>query len=574
MLFRDLELKVQIHPFDTRIRQLFQTAFYQIPRFQRPYSWDRGNVEDFWNDSVASGQQGYFIGSMVLYGGKNGQDLNVVDGQQRLTTITIFLSALRDTFVSIGEDALAAGVQVIIQRPDINNDLRYVLLTESSYPYFQEYVQKLGEPEIKIEPSDEEKGIQLAYRFALGEFRKIVDRTTAETPEPGTKAAVIQALRAVRDALLSLDLIVIQLDNEDDAYVVFETLNTRGKDLEPKDLIKNLLTRYLPRTNATVDVTKIKWNATLKSLANSAANLDMSTYLHHHWLSRYEYTPEKTLFDRFKSRIQKVDAAAYLDEISDEVEIYRRIFEPDNFKWAKEEEPLRRSLQALSVFKVRQPTPLILAILRAYFAKAISLKQARDAVSSIEKFHFMYTAIAGQSSSGGVSMMYAAAARDLSSEADPQKRAKHLQDFRAKLADKLPDRDTFFSGISDLRYSETDTRRRQLIRYVLERADGLERKDAAVDYSKMTIEHVSPQNPPPGTDVDESYPLVGNLLLVSEGLNQKLANKPFAAKKTLMDTAGVPLDATLLAATDWGSAEILTRMRRLSDAVYDATKLM
>ena len=440
---------MDIKPYDSRIQKLFQSAFYQIPRFQRPYSWDKGNIEDFWSDVVMSGTAGHFIGSMVFYSGKNSQDLFVVDGQQRLTTITIFLAALRDTLTDVGETTLAKGVQGFVERPDISAKSRYVLLTETSYPYFQEYIQKQGAAELDIKPSEEEKGIQSAYQFAKAGFGSVVDEIKAKNNTAGKqKRAIKKRLEEFRDALLALDVIVIQLASEDDAYIVFETLNTRGKDLEPKDLIKNLLTKLLPAKSADVDSTKLKWKGMIDALSGSAANLDASTYLHHYWLSHFDYTPERTLFEKVKRKVKKTNAAEFLNGIVADVETYKRIFEPENFKWEKEESQLRNSLIALNIFKVRQPTPLVLALLRAYYARRISLKQARDTTAAIERFHFMYTAVAGQSSSGGVSQMYAAAARDLSAEANQEKRAKHLQDFKAKLKNRLPDKATFKAGFS------------------------------------------------------------------------------------------------------------------------------
>jgi hypothetical protein len=157
-------------------------------------------------------------------------------------------------------------------------------------------------------------------------FRDIVEKTRAgHKSVPSQKAAVRKSLEGFRDALLSLDVIVIQLDSEDDAYVVFETLNTRGKDLEPKDLIKNLLTKLLPAKSADVDTTKIKWNDMIQSVSQSAASLDASTYLHHFWLSRFDYTPERTLFEKVKSYVKKSNAAEFLADIIKDVNTYRRI---------------------------------------------------------------------------------------------------------------------------------------------------------------------------------------------------------------------------------------------------------
>jgi hypothetical protein len=560
---------MNITPTDKRIRTLFQSNFYKIPRFQRPYSWDKGNIEDFWTDAVGGGKDGYFIGSMVMFGDKGDQELFVVDGQQRLTTITIFLAALRDTLLDAGEKDLAEGIQNVIQRNDIANKSRFVLLTETSYPYFQEYVQKLGAPDVTIEPSEEEKGIQSAYNFARERYKAMRDEAAGELEGAKRKIAVRKKLEAARDRLLGLEVIIVQLDNEDDAYVVFETLNTRGKDLEPKDLIKNLLAKLIKPKNADVDPAKIKWKEMIDQIAASAASIDASTYLHHFWLSRYDYTPERTLFDKVKKRVTKSNAVEMLDAMVQDVEQYRRIFEPDNFAWDAEADSLRRSLRALAIFKVRQPTPMILSVLRAYRDKRISLKQARDTMAAIERFHFMHTAVAGLSSSGGVSFMYAAAARDLTNEGDTQKRAKLLQDFIAKLKARRPEEDAFVTGFIELRYSNAETRNRGLVRYILERLDMQVRKDAAIDYSKMTIEHIGPQNPD-GAAPLARYAEIGNLVLVSDDLNGKLKNKGFAEKKAIMNEAKLPLDEIVATAADWNDAVIDQRTEAIAKVVYAA----
>ncbi|MFZ0745905.1 MAG: DUF262 domain-containing protein, partial [Terracidiphilus sp.] len=85
--------------------------FYRIPRFQRPYSWDRTNIEDFWKDAVVENEDQYFIGNCVVYDDKTA--MGVVDGQQRLTTITLLLCALRNAFEIEGFPNLAKGIHAL-----------------------------------------------------------------------------------------------------------------------------------------------------------------------------------------------------------------------------------------------------------------------------------------------------------------------------------------------------------------------------------------------------------------------------------------------------------------------------
>ena len=133
---------MKITCLEKEVGQFLGEAFYKIPRFQRPYSWDHANLEEFWNDVVVENDADYFIGNFVVYDDKGVR--GVVDGQQRLTTITMLLCALRNLFQAQGFNPLAKGVHNLIERPDIKNELYYVLQTETSYPYFQEHIQKFG----------------------------------------------------------------------------------------------------------------------------------------------------------------------------------------------------------------------------------------------------------------------------------------------------------------------------------------------------------------------------------------------------------------------------------------------
>ena len=126
---------------DQEIRKILETNYYKIPRFQRPYSWDKDNVQEFWSDMESHKPSEFFIGSMVVY--IKGNYRHIVDGQQRLTTITILLAALRDKFISIDLESQAKGLQKLIERTNLDNDEEFVIQTGSSYPFFQQQIQKL-----------------------------------------------------------------------------------------------------------------------------------------------------------------------------------------------------------------------------------------------------------------------------------------------------------------------------------------------------------------------------------------------------------------------------------------------
>jgi uncharacterized protein with ParB-like and HNH nuclease domain len=298
---------MKITCLDKQVGQFLKESFYRIPRFQRPYSWDRTNIEEFWNDAVVENESQYFIGNFVVYDDKTA--LGVVDGQQRLTTITLLLCVLRNTFQQHGLSHLANGIHGLIERTDISDQRFYVLQTETSYPFFQEHIQKFGDkPGAGSDAGPEEQLLKQAFEYFQTNMTDVVNAIGAlpNLSQAKKKARIQDELTKIRDKVLSLKLIFTALENDDDAYVIFETLNTRGKDLTLSDLVKSHLARLLKPANSGVDLAKDKWSEIHKVFEASQADLSVSTFIHHFWLSRYEYITEKNLYKSLKERCQFV----------------------------------------------------------------------------------------------------------------------------------------------------------------------------------------------------------------------------------------------------------------------------
>jgi uncharacterized protein with ParB-like and HNH nuclease domain len=565
---------MDIKPVDQTVKTLLESFFYLVPRFQRPYSWDRENVADLWNDAITSEDEDYFIGSFVVYRASQSSDiLLVVDGQQRITTITLLLAALRDALHGDGHEELAKGIQRLIERPDLNNEQRYVLRSESPYPYLQEYIQKYGAPELEPSAGSEEDALKNAYQYLKSQITTVLDAVNVDASIAADKKAAKRKakLLSIRDRLMRLQLILIQLNSEDDAYLIFETLNTRGKDLTVADLVKNHLTRILKVKNKGVDAAREKWENIRAHFDESEEAIDINRFLHHSWLSRSPYLPEKKLFKEIKHTIGKTAAQKYLDQLQADSRLYRRILEPVSYKWKKEERQIFESLRALVLFRVVQPVPMLLSILRAYEGGRLSVKQTRDTLRSMENFHFQFSAIAAQRTGGGTGLMFALAARALEDASTKDKAGKEISRFLAKLRERLPSPAEFAAAFSELQHTEDNSKQRLIIRYLLARLDFHQRKHGAVDYDKMSIEHIAPQKSQPGESAaPANVGRVGNLLLVSETLNNEvLANKPFLKKKSLYQKGSLPLDPTLSSATTWTATEIDARTKAMATLVQE-----
>lgn len=565
---------MNISSIDKTIRTVLNSSYYKIPRFQRPYSWEREHIEDFWNDSIIESSGDYFIGSMVVY--EITEDTyGVVDGQQRLTTITMLLGVLREAFKSIGEENLAKGTQGMIERKDLDDDLNYVLQTESSYPFFHENIQKFDDSDVSEIPiKKEEEHIKKGYDFLLSlvnkELVSIDEKTTISKKEKQEQK--VETLKNIRDKILNLKVIYIELGNEDDAYIIFETLNTRGKDLRVSDLVKNHLTKMLPKSNKSVDLSKDKWTDARTIIEGSNADLNMDSFLHHLWLSKYEFTTQKKLFKSLKQIVNKRNAKDFLNDILNETKIYRETLDTTYREWKKEEEGLKNSLQALTIFRVKQQIPMLLSVMREYDRGGLKLKRVKDIINAIECFHFIFTAITSQRSSGGISFMYAFHARQLD-QADQKDKTKALDDLKKKLRDKLPSRDEFVANFLELNYSSVFTKEKALVKYILTKYDNYYSKQAqtgtAIHYDQMTIEHIFAEKDSSKNIDINNIGKIGNLLLMEEVLNGNLGNKPFIEKKKIYVQSNIYLDDEVKNATDWDENNIIDRTEKIAIRLFD-----
>jgi hypothetical protein len=373
--------------------------------------------------------------------------------------------------------------------------------------------------------------------------------------------------------LLALKLIWVELDNEDDAYLVFETLNTRGKDLQVSHLVKNHLSRLMKVRNRALDPLRHNWSKILKTFETTQADLDVDSYLHHFWLSQSkEYVTAKKLFGSFKRAVTQVNAKATLDQMTKDAVLYRQIGEPTYGKWKREDKHIRASLYAISsVFRMRQPYPLLLSLMRCYRDGLLSKKNVEAALWVIECFHFEFTAIAQKSSSGGISFMYASWAQKLSNAKSPAGRQAILVEIKKSLRERVPSVDDFVAGFKELRYSDEFTRQKRLVQYVLARIeDHLSHGGVAVDFDNMTIEHVASQNPESGgVQIDRDHvAMLGNLLFCDEELQGVLGNKGFEHKKAHLRQSGLGAAKSVVRYAKWTNAEVEARTDELARLAY------
>ena len=563
--------EIQFEPSKTTLRDMLRNDnYYIIPRFQRPFSWDADNFEAFWEDLTKDESSGYFIGPMIVWQETNSHIARVVDGQQRLTVIMMMLCAIRDKFAGLGKSDLAAALHKLIEKQDDDGESRYSLEVEDGTDYFPRAILQES-PNKELKPkTEEEKNLDKINT----NIRKQISRFTNEEREGWE-----DRLKNLRKQLLDLRVILIANDNEDDAYTIFETINSRGKNLEVIDLLKNHLLSKLPGSgNKKADDPKAKWDSMRKNLEATGEyrRLNPNRYLQHWWLSRVEYKSEQHLFSRYKEKIFDAPSAQFhLNELEIDSLNYRHAMTPDSAKWDSSLYVGAQALKGLELFGVVQPAPLLLALVRAVRSEKLTHKQFNNTLRVIESFHYQYTIVSRQSSSGGVTQMYAKAARDLHAARNEDKprdvQAKVLRDITRKLFSRMPTREQFILAFLDrFTYTSDYTTDKRFIQYTLERFTRHEYKNSVIQ--NPSIEHLLPQvNAKTDPKLASAIGSLGNLLLVDRAANaEDLSDKSYQQKKAILQTSS-PLSDTAHALSNdtWGPEEIAQRTRRMAEMAYD-----
>lgn len=568
---------MQITPRDITVRNAFN-CFYEIPRFQRPYSWTDENVEALWRDIIENKGDEYFLGSMIVYS-ENDMTLRIIDGQQRLTTLSLLLACIRDIAKEIGANNLATGTQTFLQKVDEDNRKRSTLARteDSQTPYLQEvYICEIPRLEIKDdEKTDEMRTIDSAYNTLKKhisdtlpeEYSSIKPTETYSTEE---LEKVERELAKIRSRVLDVHILLIELDREEDAYTIFETINTRGLDLSITDLYKNLLSKHL-RNETENDNFNRDWTSLIGEI-QEVNNVDIDTFLYHSWNSRHTFSTRPKLYTNARELVKdKEIAQQILDELKEDWKSYRKLINPSSIEdksnvWIE----IQQSLEALRIFRVQQNVPYLIALLEACEREIIRPGKLATTLSTIEKFHYCFTAITNSRSSGGISSMYCKHARELTSATTSNAAANSIRELVQKLKDRLPKRELFVSKFIELEFSKNEQKKSQLIRYILRTLnDDVDAVKFGLD-DIPSIEHFLPQ----AAASEEGIPIdmignIGNLFLLPKSLNEQLGNKSVEAKLKAIDNSSHSRPRTLLQIKEWGGSQIQDRARRLANASYD-----
>lgn len=552
------------------IRDCFRTCLYEVPSFQRPYSWDLPELKDYWADVVLA-QGDFFFGSTVTWESESRELFNntysIIDGQQRLTTSSIILSVIRDYFSQISQipdseeavgpqsqeymptnelrsqaaDQAKATQKYLITKDDDGNEYPVITRTE---PNYKEVVQNPSAIPSGSKWNGSAQQIGVARKFFEDEIEKQL-----KDLDP---AAALQALKTIRNNVLKARLIQIELSSEEDGFLIFETLNARGTDLRLADLVKNLLVRGGAATSDDRNTIAGRWDRLVDRVQNfneSASNVDQ--FIWQSWNSRRPAVTEARLYKEILKLVGDIPEKhlEYLEELETDSKTYQYFddlqFSVDTSEIAPNSaltiSEVAETIRALNIFKVSVANSAILAVVRKYNSSSLmQRKQLIEVCRAIENFHFQFTALLNSGSTGGTRSRYNRFAVDLENSKSKQDVKKSITIFTEKLKDSLPNSDDakeavariFYAPKAKLTNAQKNRSKRSLVAYVLIRfAQHSKTLPLDQDLTSWTIEHIRPQKMALGSISSPEYS-IGNLTLLTKEANGELGDGDLSDKRS------------------------------------------
>ena len=289
----------------------FLNNTYHIPNYQREYSWETNELSDFWEDlnTIREDSGDHFFGQIVVHSDLEQQKKYIIDGQQRTITSTIFMRTLQYFYEAIYMDHQikaafykASDISAIhIGRyTDPHDDQLHLHLGELDNDYFRENIQP-GNPEnAEKKPKKSLDRMRKAYLFFYDKVKKELNHLT----NVEDKLALLN--KYFVNFTQKFRILYMEATELDEAFVIFETLNARGKELETADLLKN----FIFSKGRDIDQAQKQWNSMLNALDKS----DPTKFVRHFWNSSRAFAREKDLYREISRGIDSPRASRELLE--------------------------------------------------------------------------------------------------------------------------------------------------------------------------------------------------------------------------------------------------------------------
>jgi uncharacterized protein with ParB-like and HNH nuclease domain len=532
---------------ETKINPIIEgTKQYVVPLFQRSYSWGVREWNALWVDLTemmnTPDATAHFLGSIVTMPSMSVPEgvtkYLLIDGQQRMTTVFVLLILMRDIARQYNHTELADEIQNTMLTNPYKRDIDNVKLlpTQVDRSHFLSLVNG--------NIASGESGIIKCYQFFARKLRT-------------TQASYDDVKTLFRIITQKLTLVSIVLEHDDNPYLVFESLNAKGKPLSQADLIRNYFFMRI-HVNQQDDIYQNYWYPMFDALGDS-----MTEFIRHYLMRDGRFVKESDVYDTIKSRVNEKNTLQYLEDLKFNALLYNRIINPKNESDTAIQERMQRivRLEATVIY------PFLLSCYGEFAQNQMSQSTFVGILDIIENF-FIRRYLCNYRREGlnqRLPMLHR------------QVREMFAGDYinglpRILQSRGYPSNDELKIAVASLPLYGGGSRF-ESTRIILERLERSDKHHEAADLAKATIEHIMPQTL---TDwwrqhlgIDsvvihaEKLHVLGNLTL--SAYNPPLSNKPYPEKKKIYAESNISLNKYFSGVEDWRASDIDNRSSAMAE---------
>ena len=534
------------------IGKLVKENNLKVPIYQRPFAWEEKQIEELLNDIKESiNEEEYFLGTIVLTKMQELNRLEIVDGQQRISTIAIFFAALK---MNLSDKKSSNKIQEdYLSEYDIREgeNIPKLELNQQDNNFFREYIiNRNTEYPVKIESH---RRIKKAFDISKNFIYKLLE---SNNKDPN----VLYDWKEFIDEKLKIVLIIVP--SEANAFTIFETLNDRGLELAQIDLLKNYL--YSKAGSRRLKEAQNSWIELTSKIESSENESLVLTYIKHHWASQHGFVrvKNKELYSNIKKGIKNTtQVITFINTLKNDVDIYLAILNHNNAFWNDYNNKCKEYIATLNYFGLEQYRPLLLAIIKK-FNKVEVTKSLKLILSWLIR-----NLITGYMGGGTLEQAYASKAKEVFSG-----KIKNTLELRKSLKELIPE-DTVFKE----RFSIATVSKHKYARYYLQAIEnyhrGQDNPELLVNTNpdSVNLEHILPEKPagkwPNFTeeDINSYVKRVGNLTLMKTRENSEFKSAPFSKKKKKYKESEIWITSALASYDDWTIESINKRQNDLSE---------
>lgn len=552
---------------------------YMLPHFQREYAWEKENWQTLLNDVIGlhdeynpEKQSEHFMGALVVIndGTRNGvvPAFKLVDGQQRLTSISLMLCALSN-IVEESHPPLHKRMRRLLTNPDESDILFYKLVPTKKYGDREAYFAMINGEEF---PKGIDSKIPDAYRFF---YKELETRIKTNTVNPDHLFLVLSN---------SLQVVFIDLDQGERPYEIFESLNAKNKPLTQADLVRNYIAMKLPEKRQ-AEIFDKYWSIaeTLlqdkRSVGRSGLG-ELTAFLRHYLTMRNGVLcNERHVYERFRDRIENETSSA--EEFEQEIGTLRKFADYYDRLLRPEHEPdssIRTKLRRLNVLEISTAYPFLMQVYEMYSDGRVSRDDFVEVLDILE--NYIVRRYLTSEPTNYLNKMFPVLWREIS----PTKLVETLR--KVIITKNYPSDSNIRRDLVTERLYGRGSQVRDKIVLVLESVNRhLSVRSHSGGYtvldSSPTVEHIMPQALSPewknhlGTGWEQIFKdyldTIGNLTLVTQEWNSELSNSPFPNKKSRLSAHALKVNSEYFGRplTKWDDKAIQARANFLIDAILE-----